>query len=97
MNTEEKTLHLLIHGKVQGVYFRASARQKAQALGLNGWVRNLADGRVELLAQGPEAALQALLTWAWQGPSAARVDHLDADWSKRADCQPGFTLAPDGP
>lgn len=62
-----------VEGKVQGVYFRASTAKKANALGLVGWVRNLEDGRVELLAQGPPDTLDGLLQWCQKGPVLARV------------------------
>ena len=63
-----------VSGRVQGVGFRAAARRQASKLGLNGWVRNLADGRVETLAQGNDAAVQAFEQWLAGGPTAARVD-----------------------
>lgn len=57
----EARLHLFVEGRVQGVYYRASAAEEALRLGLVGWVRNLRDGRVELVAEGPQASLEALL------------------------------------
>jgi acylphosphatase len=66
----------LIVGKVQGVFFRASTRDEAQRLGLHGHARNLADGRVEVIAHGGEEALQQLERWLWQGPPAARVQEV---------------------
>ncbi|HKU15165.1 MAG TPA: acylphosphatase [Steroidobacteraceae bacterium] len=62
-----------VSGRVQGVFFRASTRQRAQELGCRGYARNLADGRVEVLAVGERAAVQALVEWLWQGPPAAHV------------------------
>ena len=64
----------LVRGKVQGVWFRASTRQQAVALGLNGQALNLPDGRVEVIACGKSEALDALASWLWQGPELARVD-----------------------
>lgn len=66
----------LVSGKVQGVFFRASARSEALALGICGHANNLADGRVEVLACGEAAALDELATWLAHGPPMARVDAL---------------------
>ncbi len=68
--------HFLVSGQVQGVFFRASAESTARRLGLTGWVRNLRDGRVELVACGEEAPLQELEQWLWQGPPRARVTEV---------------------
>lgn len=73
----QKRLHLWITGRVQGVSFRYHARERARALGLTGWVRNLIDGRVELVAEGAAEDLRALLDWCEDGPAAARVDRVD--------------------
>lgn len=62
-----------VSGRVQGVFFRASTRRKAEELAIGGWARNLADGRVEVLACGEAAALEALKDWLWLGPAHARV------------------------
>lgn len=67
-------MRCLVEGRVQGVGYRAATRREAQRLGLTGWVRNLPDGRVELLASGSPEALDALERWLWQGPAFARVD-----------------------
>ncbi|WP_243047551.1 acylphosphatase [Dyella sp. RRB7] len=64
----------LVSGRVQGVFYRGSARERALALGLSGYARNLPDGRVEVVASGSTEALEALERWLWQGPAAARVD-----------------------
>ncbi|KUM44004.1 acylphosphatase [Pseudomonas sp. EpS/L25] len=63
----------LISGRVQGVYYRESTRQQAQRLGVTGWVRNLADGRVECHLEGSVEALTHMERWLWQGPTAAQV------------------------
>lgn len=68
--------HLIIEGRVQGVGYRASFAALANSLGLSGWVRNRVDGSVEALVEGPDEALERLITWARQGPPAARVDQL---------------------
>lgn len=85
---------LHIHGRVQGVAFRAHARQRAAELGLSGLVRNRLDGSVELVAEGSPEAIQAILDWAHHGPPSARVDHVEA---RRAECTGdthGFVIAP---
>ncbi len=66
-------LHLLITGRVQGVWFRESMRQEALKQGVNGWVRNLTDGKVESVVCGEAAPLERLLEWARKGPPLARV------------------------
>ena len=63
----------MVSGRVQGVFYRASTRQKALELGVTGYARNLPDGRVEVLACGESAAVDALCEWLWQGPPHAVV------------------------
>lgn len=67
------TLHLLIKGKVQGVFYRATARDTAEKLGILGWIRNTADGNVEAVVCGPEDRLAEFIHWCKQGPPRARV------------------------
>ena len=69
-----------VSGRVQGVYFRASAVQTAQTLGATGWVRNAADGSVEIIAEGTKQQLEALILWCRQGPAGARVDRVEIEW-----------------
>lgn len=69
--------HLLISGQVQGVGYRISARNVAEGLGLTGWVRNVADGRVEIMAEGDIELLEQLATWAKQGPRYAKVHDVE--------------------
>ncbi len=66
-----------VSGRVQGVFYRASARQKAIELGCAGYARNLADGRVEVLIVAEPHAAQALIDWLWKGPPAAQVTAVD--------------------
>jgi acylphosphatase len=73
-------LHAIVHGRVQGVFFRDSTRREATGLGLGGWVRNLPDGTVEVYAEGDRAGLDRLHAWLYRGPEAARVTRVDADW-----------------
>lgn len=71
------THQFIVSGRVQGVGFRAAARDRAVALGLAGWVRNLTDGRVEACATGDADALDALRAWLAHGPPAAGVERVD--------------------
>ncbi|GIW71845.1 MAG: acylphosphatase [Planctomycetota bacterium] len=68
-----------VHGRVQGVFFRASAREQAQRLGLVGWVRNLPDGTVEAYYEGAPAAVREMDRWLRQGPPLARVTAVDIE------------------
>lgn len=88
----KQQIHLFITGLVQGVSYRANAAHMAGTLGLCGWVRNLPDGRVELLAQGEEKTLKSLLAWAHEGPTQARVDHVDAHWGEITETFSGFHI-----
>ena len=72
---------MFISGKVQGVYYRASAVKKATELGVTGFAQNLPDGRVEIIAEGPQAALIAFRQWCNDGPPAADVDHINTEES----------------
>lgn len=70
-------LHGYVSGKVQGVFFRQSTETEATRLDLDGWVRNLADGRVELLVEGEEEAVRELATWLETGPKKAKVSGVE--------------------
>lgn len=73
-------LHLIVHGEVQGVGFRAFTRAVAQQLHLRGWVRNLPDETVEIWAEGPRAALERLLAAVRRGPAGGFVQRVDVAW-----------------
>lgn len=72
-------IRCLVSGRVQGVFFRASAQQEAQRLGLTGWARNLPDGRVEVLACGDTAGLDEYRRWLQQGPPKAEVEGIEEE------------------
>ena len=72
-------LRVRVHGRVQGVSYRESTRAEARRLGVVGWIRNQPDGSVELEAEGPDDAVQALLAWCQHGPPAARVTGAEAE------------------
>lgn len=86
-------VHLRIHGRVQGVWYRGWMVEQAEALGLDGWVRNRADGTVEAVVSGPEAAIAELLARCRQGPPAARVERVDQEPASE-EVGPGFVTRP---
>ncbi len=85
-------VHLYVSGCVQGVFFRARTRERAQALGLTGWVRNLPDGRVEIASEGEDDALASLVAWARVGPPAARVSDVAVAWETPRGQDTGFSI-----
>ncbi len=87
-----KALHVTIYGIVQGVWFRATTREQAQRLGVNGWVRNTPDGAVEAHMQGDDVAVDALLAWCRQGPPGARVEQVAADVVEPEECIQDFRI-----
>lgn len=85
--------HLRIAGRVQGVGFRYAAVLEAEARHLSGWVRNLPDGRVEVVAEGAAPAVQGLVEWCRDGPRHARVYDVDLTWESPRDEPAGFHVA----
>jgi acylphosphatase len=75
-------LHAVVHGYVQGVFFRDNAQRTAGSMGLTGWVKNTVDGDVEIVAEGEEKDLKKLLAWCHKGPDIARVEKVDSKWEK---------------
>lgn len=75
----KKTIHGYISGRVQGVFFRAHTREQARLFSVTGWVRNLPDGRVEVLASGEEAQIKHLQAWLKRGPEHAQVLKLEVE------------------
>ena len=72
---------LLISGRVQGVYFRLFAQKKAKQLGINGYAKNLVDGRVEIMAQADNSSIESFIKWSNKGPITARVDEVEvSEW-----------------
>ncbi|HEX5948110.1 MAG TPA: acylphosphatase [Actinomycetota bacterium] len=70
--------HVYVSGAVQGVFFRYEARERARSRGLAGWVRNLHDGRVEAVFEGPEEAVEAMVDWCREGPRGAEVTDVES-------------------
>ena len=84
--------HYIVEGRVQGVFFRASTRDRAQEIGLRGWVRNLVDGRVEAVACGNDAQLETFELWLNRGPDMAVVNQVKiVSWMQEADFT-GFNI-----
>ena len=77
-----KRAHLFIKGKVQGVFFRANTVEKAKETGVNGWVKNLPDGRVEAVFEGSSEEVQEMIDWCTEGPEAASVESIDIQWEE---------------
>jgi acylphosphatase len=87
-----RAIRCVVAGRVQGVYYRAATAEQAARLALDGWVKNLADGRVEVVAGGAPAAVAELAGWLWQGPPAARVDAVQLEeWT--GELPSGFVVA----
>jgi acylphosphatase len=90
----QKQIHLVIRGRVQGVYFRASAQREARRLGLTGWVKNRTDGAVEMVVEGEEDMVKDFLAWAQHGPSTARIDAVETRWRSYTGEYPDFRVVP---
>ena len=73
---------VIISGRVQGVFFRANTKQKAEQLGITGWVRNTSDGKVEAIFEGDENSVKEMISWCRHGPSLARVDNINIKENK---------------
>jgi acylphosphatase len=85
-------VQLVIHGRVQGVWFRSAMQHEAERLGVGGWVRNRHDGAVEAEAEGEPAAVEALVAWAHQGPSGARVERVETRALAPEGARSGFAV-----
>lgn len=78
----KKRAHVLISGRVQGVWFRANTKDKAQQLGVKGWVRNTPDGKVEALFEGEEEGVKQMIEWCRHGPPLAKVSEVKVEWKE---------------
>ena len=87
-------LHALVEGDVQGVGFRYATQRHADGIGVKGWVRNLEDGRVEVLAEGERALLEDMLAWLQHGPSGAYVSSIEHEFSDEPAQFSSFSIAP---
>jgi acylphosphatase len=78
---EKKRVHVIIKGKVQGVFFRVETKKAANAAGVLGWVRNRRDGAVEAIFEGEPERIERMLAWCRTGSPFSRVDSVAEDWS----------------
>lgn len=94
MEEEGHLQHVLlkIHGRVQGVFFRAGTQKEAARLGLKGWVRNASDGSVEAVAEGERETLEKFIAWCHRGPPAAVVKKVDVTWGPALNLPAGFHI-----
>jgi acylphosphatase len=84
---------VVVHGLVQGVFFRDTCRREARAAGVAGWVRNRSDGTVEAAFEGPEAAVRRMVDWCREGPSYAEVERVDVH-DEQPTGEVGFAVTP---
>jgi acylphosphatase len=92
MKSNSASLHAVVKGRVQGVYFRAYVSRCAAELGLTGWVRNLENGDVEIQAEGERAVLERLNSYLHTGPPSAEVTSVDTGWGEGTGRFPGFSI-----
>jgi len=79
---EKARVHIIVSGRVQGVFFRAKTQEKAEQLGASGWVKNLSEGRVEAVFEGEKPQVEEMLKWAKKGPPGAIVSDLNVIWEE---------------
>jgi acylphosphatase len=89
---ENVRAHLIISGRVQGVYFRAETQSAAHMHGVNGWVRNKRDGTVEAVVEGDRAHVLSLIEWCRHGPPIARVEDVAVEWQDHEGAFDTFTI-----
>jgi acylphosphatase len=87
-------VHVRVHGRVQGVYYRATTQETAQRLGLVGWVRNRSDGTVEAVAEGDEIAVESFLAWCRKGPDRAQVGEVEVERMEPLGTDESFAVRP---
>lgn len=73
----KKNVHITINGKVQGIWFRANTKQKAEQLGITGWVKNIPNGSVEAIFEGEENCIKEMIDWCQHGPPQAKVENIE--------------------
>jgi acylphosphatase len=89
---DRERAHVRVSGDVQGVFFRDSTREKATQLDLTGWVKNLPDGSVEALFEGPSERVREMVRWCEEGPSRAEVESVDVEYEEAGEDLTGFEV-----
>jgi acylphosphatase len=89
---EKARAHVVIDGKVQGVFYRAFVRDQALDFGLKGWVRNLGDGKVEAVFEGDKKIIEQAIKGCYIGPPGARVSNIDVKWEPHGEEEKGFSV-----
>ncbi len=92
MADEQARARVVISGRVQGVWFRGTTREKARERGLRGWVRNRPDGKVEAVFEGPRDQVRQMVSWCHRGPRMALVDSVEVDWGEATGGFSGFSV-----
>lgn len=77
---EKARARIIVKGLVQGIFFRVGTKEKAQQLGITGWVRNLDSDKVEIIAEGEKKKIEELTKWCKKGPSSARIEEIKTEW-----------------
>jgi len=85
--------HVIVSGRVQGVYYRSYTQDKAEELGLTGWVRNNRDGTVEAVFEGEKEAVQEMVDWCWSGSPSSRVSDVVVEWEQPTGEYDRFSVA----
>ena len=88
----KKRAHVFVSGRVQGVFFRATTRDEANKRGVQGWVKNLRDGRVEAIFEGEEERVKEMIDFCHEGSSASRVEDVEFEWEEYKDEFDGFEI-----
>jgi len=94
MDEQKETIRarVIVSGRVQGVWFRGTACERARELGVSGWVRNRPDGNVEAVIEGPRRQVRQMVAWCYRGPRMAQVQHVDLAWEEPTGEFAGFSV-----
>ena len=93
VGTDRVRAHVFISGGVQNVNFRAATRDLARQAAVDGWVKNLADGRVEAIFEGTRGGVQRLVSWCYSGPPTAQIEHVEVNWEDATNLEGPFSIA----